>query len=337
MPVKKERADSSSGSQPAQAEERSQGEHSKGSELTEPQLREAVKEAMQAIDDVQLKQSYGRTGEILEKSIGAQLGMAPEEVAKHRDKIKAMAGPLRKARLAGPDSAQPTARAPSGEPAACGGKGEQGDSEHEGSGHDSDSEEDACGEQQPATGNDEALGPAAEPCKDAQTVLPAGTGEAGPAGVAAAVAGGSVQRKGGGRRKQQPPKKKTQLVTKKRGSRKAAAAAAETKKPHRYRPGTVALREIRKMQRSTELLIRKLPFHRVVRDITEQCSEEKIKWTGEALLAAQEAVEAVLTTLLGAGNLCAIHAKRVTLMPKDLQLVKRILKDFGMHIFQNNK
>ncbi|GAB4824217.1 hypothetical protein N2152v2_011263 [Parachlorella kessleri] len=186
-----------------------------------------------------------------------------------------------------------------------------------------------CLGQRPATA-------VAEPCKDALAVLPAGTAEAGPEGVAAAMAAGSAQIKGGGRRKQQPTKNKNRLITKKGGSRKAAAAAA-TKSPTATSLALLRCGKFVKMQRSSEFPIRKLPFQRVVRKITDQCMDKKIKWTGEALLATQKAVEAVLTTLLGAGNLCAIHAKRVTLTPKDLQLVKGILKELGVHILESNK
>uniref|UniRef100_A0A8C6DDY1 Core Histone H2A/H2B/H3 domain-containing protein n=1 Tax=Moschus moschiferus TaxID=68415 RepID=A0A8C6DDY1_MOSMO len=80
---------------------------------------------------------------------------------------------------------------------------------------------------------------------------------------------------------------------------KSAPSTGGVKKPHRYRPGTVALREIRRYQKSTELLIRKLPFQRL-------------------------ASEAYLVGLFEDTNLCAIHAKRVTIMPKDIQLARRI-------------
>ncbi|EFJ40146.1 hypothetical protein VOLCADRAFT_69930, partial [Volvox carteri f. nagariensis] len=94
--------------------------------------------------------------------------------------------------------------------------------------------------------------------------------------------------------------------------------------PHRYRPGTVALREIRKYQKTTGLLIRKLPFSRLVREISNTMLREPFRWTAEALLALQEASEDMLVHLLEDCNLCAIHAKRVTIMPKDMQLARRI-------------
>lgn len=95
------------------------------------------------------------------------------------------------------------------------------------------------------------------------------------------------------------------------------------KKPHRYRPGTVALREIRKYQKSTDTLIRKLPFQRLVREISQDFKAD-MRWQSTAMLALQEAAEAYLIGLFEDTNLCAIHAKRVTIMPKDMQLARRI-------------
>ena len=94
-------------------------------------------------------------------------------------------------------------------------------------------------------------------------------------------------------------------------------------KPHRYRPGTVALREIRKYQKSTDLLIRKLPFQRLVRELAQEYKVE-LRFQSSALLALQEASESYLVSLFEDTNLCAIHAKRVTIMPKDMQLARRI-------------
>jgi histone H3 len=91
----------------------------------------------------------------------------------------------------------------------------------------------------------------------------------------------------------------------------------------RYRPGTVALREIRKYQKSTELLIRKLPFQRLVREIAQDFKTD-LRFQSSAVLALQEAAEAYLVGLFEDTNLAAIHAKRVTIMPKDIQLARRI-------------
>ena len=112
-----------------------------------------------------------------------------------------------------------------------------------------------------------------------------------------------------------------QLATK--AARKSAPATGGVKKPHRYRPGTVALREIRRYQKSTELLIRKLPFQRLVREIAQDFKTD-LRFQSSAIGALQEASEAYLVALFEDTNLCAIHAKRVTIMPKDIQLARRI-------------
>ena len=95
------------------------------------------------------------------------------------------------------------------------------------------------------------------------------------------------------------------------------------KKPHRYKPGTVALREIKKYQKSTELLIRKLPFQRLVREVATDYKTD-LRFQSSAVLALQEASESYLVGLFEDTNLCAIHAKRVTIMPKDMQLARRL-------------
>merc|ERR1712187_881611 len=94
-----------------------------------------------------------------------------------------------------------------------------------------------------------------------------------------------------------------------KGAKKSAASGG-VKKPHRYRPGTVALREIRKYQKSTDLLIRKLPFQRLVREIAQEFKNE-LRFQSSPILALQEASEAYLVSLFEDTNLCAIHAKRV--------------------------
>ncbi|KAF4013672.1 hypothetical protein G4228_004789 [Cervus hanglu yarkandensis] len=99
-----------------------------------------------------------------------------------------------------------------------------------------------------------------------------------------------------------------QLATK--AARKSAPATGGVKKPHRYRPGTVALREIRRYQKSTELLIRKLPFQRLVREIAQDFKTD-LRFQSSAVMALQEACEAYLVGLFEDTNLCAIHAKRL--------------------------
>ena len=117
-----------------------------------------------------------------------------------------------------------------------------------------------------------------------------------------------------------------QLATK--AARKSSIRSG-VKKPHRYRPGTVALREIRKYQKSTNLLIRKLPFQRLVREVAQKLRVD-LRFQSTALLALQEAAEAYLISLFEDTNLLAIHAKRVTIMPKDLQLARRVRGEHHM-------
>ena len=93
--------------------------------------------------------------------------------------------------------------------------------------------------------------------------------------------------------------------------------------PRRYRPGTVALREIRRFQKSTELLIRKLPFQRLVREIAQEIRPD-MRFQSSALGCLQEAAESYLVALFEDTILCAIHAGRVTIRPKDIQLARRI-------------
>jgi histone H3 len=109
-------------------------------------------------------------------------------------------------------------------------------------------------------------------------------------------------------------------------ARTSARSAGGLKKPHRFRPGTVALRDIRRYQRSTELLIQKAPFQRLVKEIAQDIKSD-IRIQSSAIQALQESSEAYLVGLFEDTNLCAIHAKRVTILPKDLQLARRIRGD----------
>ena len=110
-----------------------------------------------------------------------------------------------------------------------------------------------------------------------------------------------------------------QLATK--AARKSAPATGGVKKPHRYRPGTVALREIRRYQKSTELLIRKLPFQRLVREIAQDFKTD-LRFQSSAVMALQEASEAYLVGLFEDTNLCAIHAKRFSAVKEKNTLLK---------------
>ncbi|KAI0053570.1 histone-fold-containing protein [Auriscalpium vulgare] len=118
--------------------------------------------------------------------------------------------------------------------------------------------------------------------------------------------------------------------------RRASAANDAAPRRHRFRPGTVALREIRKYQKSTDLLLRKLPFARVVREIAmdmitdmNDYSVAGLRWQTSAILALQEASEAFLVHMFEDANLCAIHAKRVTIMTRDIHLARRIRGPWG--------
>ncbi|KAM6932418.1 histone H3-like centromeric protein A [Lycodopsis pacificus] len=95
-------------------------------------------------------------------------------------------------------------------------------------------------------------------------------------------------------------------------------------KKRRFRPGTRALMEIRKYQKSTDLLLRKGPFSRLVREVCQIFSGQAFRWHVRALMALQEAAEVFLVLLFSDANLCAIHAKRVTVFPRDIQLARRI-------------
>jgi histone H3/H4 len=101
------------------------------------------------------------------------------------------------------------------------------------------------------------------------------------------------------------------------------------RKPHRYRPGTKALMDIRKYQKSTALLIPKLPFSRLIREICHKTVTADFKFQVLAIEALQEAAEAFLVHLFEDSLLCAIHAKRVTVMPKDMALSRRIRGDLN--------
>jgi histone H3 len=110
-------------------------------------------------------------------------------------------------------------------------------------------------------------------------------------------------------------------------SRTGAPATGGVKKPHRFRAGTRALREIKWLQKRTDLLIRRRPFARLIRELLNEHplgSGQAARIQPNALLALQEASEAMLIALCEDTNLCAIHGKRVTIQPKDIQLAKKL-------------
>ena len=123
---------------------------------------------------------------------------------------------------------------------------------------------------------------------------------------------------------------RVQLATKAaRVARRNAPAVGGVKKPHRYCPGTVTLHEILKYRKSTYLLICKAPFQHLVREIYGDVASTShvssgYRWQGSSILALQEASEAYHVGLFEDTNLCALHSKRKTIQPKDIQLACRI-------------
>ena len=130
------------------------------------------------------------------------------------------------------------------------------------------------------------------------------------------------------RKKQRPSKRSGSSFGRPRVPAKRTAPTQGVKKPHRYRPGTIALREIRRYQKSTELLLRKMPFQRLVREIMQGMKTD-LRIQGTALLALQEATEAYLVGVFEDSQLCAIHAGRVTVQPRDMMLARRIAGDIS--------
>ena len=118
-------------------------------------------------------------------------------------------------------------------------------------------------------------------------------------------------------------KKSPSGLAKLKKAAKKMDADGKLDKKRRFRPGTVALREIRRFQKSTELLIRKLPFQRLVREIAKGYKED-LRFQSGAVAALQEAAESYLVSLFEDTNLAAIHAKRVTIQVRDMKLALRI-------------
>ena len=108
---------------------------------------------------------------------------------------------------------------------------------------------------------------------------------------------------------------------KKSGSPKKAAKAGGKKR--RWHAGTVALRQIKKLQKSTKVLMRKAPFARLIRELAA-AHKEGLRWQASAVAALQEATESYATGLLSDANMCALHAKRVTCQVKDVALARRL-------------
>jgi len=100
---------------------------------------------------------------------------------------------------------------------------------------------------------------------------------------------------------------------------------SKERKKKRRKAGTVALRQIKYYQETTNLLLRCLPFERLVKEIAESLTSDgtqKYRWKLSALQVLQYAVESYLTALLEDTNKAAVHAKRVTIRPEDMRLVR---------------
>jgi histone H3 len=168
---------------------------------------------------------------------------------------------------------------------------------------------------------------ASQEARQAATDAAAASAAAAVAAAAPAPVVASSHRRKPSKTRKSIPKKKKQ----KSGGAKKSPASGAIKKPHRFRPGTVALREIRKYQKGTHataLLIRKLPFQRLVREVTQDLHlREEKRFQASAIEALQEASEAFLVGLFEDSLQCALHARRITLMPKDMQLARRIRGD----------
>ncbi len=112
------------------------------------------------------------------------------------------------------------------------------------------------------------------------------------------------------------------LATK--AARVAAQKAIAVRKLHCWHPGTVAAREIRKFQKTTDLLIRKAPFQCLVRKIALKFGKSDLCMQSTALLALQEAVEYFMVDVFSNTNLCTMHGKHVTIMKNDMVLACHI-------------
>ena len=136
------------------------------------------------------------------------------------------------------------------------------------------------------------------------------------------------------RTKQRSPGKRVNVLRKgvKKATRQQVAAVSRDKAPggppkRRWRPGTVALREIRKYQKSTGLLLQRAPFQRLVREIVQTDYQDPYRWTSEALHCLQEAAEAAIVGLMADAVLLMAHRGAATLMPKDLFLTLEITRN----------
>ena len=122
-------------------------------------------------------------------------------------------------------------------------------------------------------------------------------------------------------------KMRPQHINERKRKQLKAIRDEKLEKQRKVQRGMQALKEIQKYQKGADLLIRRVSFSRLVREIVQK-RRESLKLQSSAVLALQEASEAFLVGLMGQANLCTIHAKRVTIMPRHIQLACRIQGDF---------
>ena len=118
-----------------------------------------------------------------------------------------------------------------------------------------------------------------------------------------------------------------QLATK--AARKSQPATGGIKKPHRFRPGTVALREIRRFQKSTDLLIRRLPFQRLVREIAQEFKSD-LRFQTSAVQAIQEAAEAYLVGLFE--GVCLVNVSALFDLAAVFLTSSPVISNLALHI-----
>jgi len=118
----------------------------------------------------------------------------------------------------------------------------------------------------------------------------------------------------------------SKAASKAKSASKRAASAPGTKKAHRFRPGTVAIREIRRYQRSDELIFPILAFDRLVREVAQDY-KTNLRFGKGAFRAIHLFTEYYVVSLLQDTQLAALHARRFTIMPKDIQIARRIRKE----------
>ena len=124
--------------------------------------------------------------------------------------------------------------------------------------------------------------------------------------------------------REEPARKMLQSTVGGKAPQKEFLKASKVKKTRKHQPGTVALCEICQFQKSTELIIQKLPFSQLVCEIALTVGKYDMHFQGNAILCLQEVAEAYLVGLMEDANLCTMHAKWVTIMPKSIHLAWHI-------------